>query len=299
MDSMKNLLEAVNAEASPGATEVDIDAFEGQTGLVLPESLHALYIQSDGAVLSEGEMKILPLATIQEQMVGVHRWGFLELWGYFPFTDNNDSNPFCVCCNAPLTGYIVQVPHDDTAAIKFRSLGSFLAALQQFVDEDYWDLHEMPSEFEGPDRTAQDIAVGRELLKMAPKMDELEQRDALRFGMWLLSEPQVSEITPLLEHRDEYVRDDAARRLAAMQSSEASQALDKAKNEMRQFVQQCAERLMQAGIKATVIKEINLRLEPGPVWLNMEGLYSRRNDADVYDFILERSHFLLAQKVRK
>jgi len=130
-------------------------------------------------------------------------------------------------------------------------------------------------------------------------MDELEQRDALRFGMWLLSEPQVSEITPLLEHRDEYVRDDAARRLAAMQSSEASQALDKAKNEMRRFVQQCAERLMQAGIKATVIKEINLRLEPGPVWLNMEGLYSRRNDADVYDFILERSHFFLAQKVRK
>ena len=290
-----NLLEQLGIEAPLGAAETEITAFELQSGLPLPERLHALYALCDGAIFRSGELEILPLAGVLDYVEAMRRQGFPQCWGYFPFTENNDSNPFCVCCDSPLTGYVVQVFHGDSARVKFRSIDSFLAALQEFVSEEEWDLHDLPSEFQGIDRTVQDITAGRELLRLAPELEGVEQEDAFRFGMWLLSEPQVGEIVPLLEHQNEDVRHEATRRLSAFQSLEAQQALRKAKDSMKQFVKQSAEALALAGIEATIVDETSLRLEAGPVWLNMDSFYSRRSEAGVYDFLVERSRVFLSR----
>jgi hypothetical protein len=76
-------------------------------------------------------MEILPLAEVVPYLEGevmpfvdgVSHYGIPEVWGYFPFTDCNDSNPYCVCCNGPLRGRVVHVFHDDDPKLKL-GLGS-------------------------------------------------------------------------------------------------------------------------------------------------------------------------------
>lgn len=288
MSDITDLLAELNAEAVPGVAEADLDTFENETGLRLPQSVRTLYTTCDGAVLNEGLLRILPLASVREHVYGLRNFGIPQRWGYFPFTDNNDSNPFCVCCAPPLTGYVVQVSHDDSAAIKFRSLDSFLLALREFVTEDEWDLYEMPSEFDGEARTAGDIEIARELLRLAPELDDVEQGNAYQFGMWLLSGNEISEITPLLLARDEYVRDDAMQRLAAINSPEANQALRDAEDDMVRFVKQCAEALHQAGVQAIVINGTNLEAGPKRRGVNTRAYYSMRDEPGVFDRLVEQ-----------
>jgi len=288
MSSIGDLLAELEAEAAPGVGQADLDTFEDETGLRLPKSVRALYTTCNGAVLKEGLLRVLPLADVLEHVYEFRDIGFPQRWGYFPFTDNNDSSPFCVCCVPPLTGYVVQVFHDDSAAIKFRTLDSFLTALRESVTEEEWDLDKMPSDFDGDARTAEDIGVGRELLRLAPELDDVEQGDAYRFGMWLLSGNEISEITPLLQAGDEYVRGDAVQRLIAINSPEASQALQDAEEDMARFVKQFAEALRQAGVPATVVGEKDLKAGPRGTWVNSEMIYSRRDEPGIFDRLVER-----------
>ena len=288
MSTVTDLLAELNIEATPGVTEGGLDMFEDETGLQLPESVRSLYTTCDGAVLNEGLLRILPLGGVLEHVIGFRDIGFPQRWGYFPFTDNNDSNPFCVCCTTPLAGYVVQVFHDDSAAIKFRSLDGFLAALREFVTEDEWDLYEMPSDFDGEARTAGDVKVGRKLLRLASELDDVEQGDAYRFGMWLLSGNEIGEIIPLLQAGDEYVRDDAMQRLAAIASPEAKQALRDAEEDMMRFVKQCAEALDQAGVYSKIINGTSLKAGPRRVGVNTKMFYSKRDEPRIFDRLVER-----------
>jgi hypothetical protein len=52
-------------------------------------------------------MKILPLAEVMPYVEGMRRYGIPQVWGYLPFTDCNDSNPYCaatVCAAAGRCG---------------------------------------------------------------------------------------------------------------------------------------------------------------------------------------------------
>jgi hypothetical protein len=39
-----------------------------------------------------------------------------------------------------------------------------------------------------------------------------------------------------------------------------------------------------------------IRIDPGPIWLNMEMFYSQRKRPDIEDFLLERARFFVAQE---
>ncbi len=288
MSSISDLLAELDADAASGVAEADLDTFENEMGLRLPRSVRALYTTCNGAVLNEGLLQILPLAGVRKHLYGLRNFGIPQRWGYFPFTDNNDSNPFCVCCAAPLTGYVVQVFHDDSAAIKFRSLDRFLVALREYVAKDEWDIHEMPSQFDGEARTTGDIEIGRELLRLAREMDDVEQGDAYRFGMWLLSGNEISEITPLLQGGDEYVRDDAVRRLAAINSPQANQALQDAEEDMARFVKQCVEVLHRGRVPATIINRTDLIAGLSRRGVNTRVYYSRRDEPGIFDRLVEQ-----------
>ena len=283
-----DLLASLGVQAPPGVTAAALNAFEADTRLRLPESVRALYAACDGAVLPQGRLRILPLAGVREHVRGFRDFGIPERWGYLPFTDDNDSDPFCVCCAPPLTGYVVQVLHDDGAAIKFRSLGRFLAALHGFVAEGGRDLYGLPSDFDNEARTAGDIETGRALLRLAPDLEGVEQGDACRFGMWLLPGDLIGEITPLLQVGDEYVREDATRRLAAIHSPEAAQALRDAQQDMARFVERCAEALRRAGVQATIKNGTDLTAGPQGRGVNARMYYAMRAEPDVFDRLVNQ-----------
>ncbi len=216
MSGLPDLLAELAAETAPGVPKADLDTFETETGLRLPAAVRRLYAASDGLTFGSRPLRVLPLAEVQGYSAAMQEIGIPARWGYFPLIDDADSNPFCVCCHAPLAGYVVQVFHDDTAQLKFRGLDSFLSALAGGGAAGGRDLYEMPSEFAGAARAAADLAAGRELIALAPTLGDVEQADAYRFGLWLLPEDQLDEIAAVLEAGDEYVREDALARLAAI-----------------------------------------------------------------------------------
>ena len=101
MEIIKDILKELDIDAPPGATESELSDFEHDTGLQLPESVRALYATCNGVVLRDGQLEILSLAGVRQHLDGFDQFGIPERWGYFPLTDNNDSNPFCVCCSTP------------------------------------------------------------------------------------------------------------------------------------------------------------------------------------------------------
>lgn len=176
--------------------------------------------------------------------------------------------------------------HDDDAKVAFRGWDSFIDAIVKFVREGNWDLHDLPLEFDGTDRTSDDLAIARQQISLAKSLPGGERRDALRFGMWLLSDSQSDEIAVLLSDDDEYVRRDAHRRLEKMIGSGAKKALESFQSELEHFAKRCENALVGAGVGATVHYEGDrafLVVEPGPVWLNVDYYFSRRSNADMLE----------------
>ncbi|MBI1256869.1 MAG: hypothetical protein GC204_05320 [Chloroflexi bacterium] len=209
---------------TPGVSVAALDAFEADFGFPLTADLRSLYQASDGLVLSKGRLRIPALDEIRSAWLpGFRFWDIPQFWGYFPLIDRFDSNPLCVCCASILTGYVVQVFHDDDAQVKFRSLDSLLATLLR--DPDSWDLIDLPADMNQPFRSGQDIEIGRQLLARAQTLTGETQDDAIRFGIWLLSEAEVDEIIPFLDYPDQQVVYDVEARLKTMSEPRAWQAL--------------------------------------------------------------------------
>jgi hypothetical protein len=104
MDDLQAFCHAVGATPNPGATATELDAFEARTGLSLPPQRRAFYASTNGSTI-DGDasryvsmrpaawMEILPLAKVVPYVEGMRGCGIPQVWGYFPFTDCNDSNP--------------------------------------------------------------------------------------------------------------------------------------------------------------------------------------------------------------
>lgn len=288
MSELSNLLAELDAKTFPGASEAALAAFEIETGLRLPAAVRTLYAASDGLTLGSRPLRFLPLAEVQDYSAAMQEIGIPARWGYFPLIDDDDSNPYCVCCHGPLAGYVVQVFHDDAAALKFRSLESFLAALAGGGAAGGRDLYEMPPDFVGPARTAADSAAGQELLNLAPGLEEVEQADAYRFGLWLLSEDQIDEIVAVLEAGDEYVHEDALARLAVIGTPGAQAAIRASKADLARFVARCADALHQAGVEATIEGSTGLSAGPRRAGINTAMFYARRREPDIFEKLIER-----------
>jgi cell wall assembly regulator SMI1 len=176
---LQQMIQDLRLQRPPGATDQQLQEFEAKTKLTLPDSLKELYRISNGLVLEEGALKLHTL----DEALQYPKWFFRTPWGYVPLVDNNDSNPWCVCCKPPLHLHVVQVMHDDDSELKFRSLESFLTAMPAFAKSKQWILDDLPGDFDGPKRTPEDIQRGKELLAMADDIaNEDRQEEAVRFG---------------------------------------------------------------------------------------------------------------------
>ncbi len=196
---------------------------------------------------------------------------------------------------SPLAGYVVLVNHDDQPKLLARSIESFLRTAIDYVSEgDYLEIHELPTDFDGPDRTKGDLVASRALLQLLQTEDALtedEQVDAGRFACDLLPDKEVKGIKALLEIDNEYVQEHVTARLSRLQKPAACKAVPKSAETFDSFVIQCAEALKKAGIAATTVEmygKPTIRLDPGPVWLNMEFFYAKRKQADFQKMFLEK-----------
>jgi hypothetical protein len=83
---------------------------------------------------------------------------FESQFGYLPLIENNDSNPVCVCCKPPLAGYVVCVSHNDSPRLLARSLDGFWSLAVKHVEQaDFFDVDDLPSEFDAPQLAAATI----------------------------------------------------------------------------------------------------------------------------------------------
>lgn len=299
MTEFEQLLNRGGVTANPGALAAEIAAFERDTGLALSPDLRAMYARANGArINARGLLELLPLTGVARYVEAFNSFG-LSWWGYFGFTDTNDSNPYCVCLAGPVAGYVVRVFHDDTAAIVYRSVRSFLHAVIGAVDSgaSLWDLpHELS--IDTCDRTPDDVATARALLAFADTLEEgsVERADALRWALTLFSEAEIADVIRLLDTGDEYRREEALQKLRAMAAPQAAEAIRAHQRETRAFTRAVAKALREAGIEVSEATDTSVSAEPGRVHLNLPMFFTHRKRPTILEDVVKRTRELIAYK---
>ncbi len=294
---------AFQIEFAPPAAASAIEAIERLLGRDLPAVLARWYRAADGgrARAPGSALELLSLEKVERYFDAA---GWNESYhGFFPFVENDDSNPICLCCKGPLAGYVVQVPHDDARRLLYRSPSAFFRdALPDSSSAQYFDTHDLQSEFDAAERTEGDLRIARSLTALATapsRLDEMDRIDALQFACDLLPAGRVSEMRALCELGNEYVAEHVLARLKRIDSAEARQAAREMVAERDDFVEQCAALLRREGIEAVVTQEQGskgISLQPGPVHLNMDMFFARRRAADFAESFLARVRALLSRK---
>jgi hypothetical protein len=299
--------------SSRGATDAEFDVFEAQTGLTLPADVRKFYQHTNGLTIDRGNrMRIHSLEEVANFVESFQQFGIPSTWGYFPFTDRNDSNPNCVCCEGPVTGYVVRVNHDDIAHIEYRSVGSFLAAVRNVLESparagrgrngEAGSLRNLPQDFypDTSDRTPEDVETAHGLLALAGSLGEgsVEQADAVRWAITLLSQNEVDEIARLLDTGDGYRREEAIAKLSPMTAPEAQAAIQRHRREMRGFVNRSVAALREAGIEVAEIQQDRARLEPGRIWFDLPAFFHRRHSPSASADLVQRARELIALRAQ-
>jgi cell wall assembly regulator SMI1 len=304
MASLSEFCQRLGLSPRPGATEAEVGTFEAATGLALPEEVRAIYRTSNGLDVDPAGFEILSLegALPMARALGASP-AAAGHFGYFPLTESNDSNPFCVACRPPLRGRVVHVMHDDDAELRYRDAGSFLDAVLARVagtpaaDERRRVIDSLPGGYrDSGERSPEEVATGRELLRTARAIDpdDGEHANAMRFGMTLLSAEQVDEVAKLL-YEGHYVREAAVARLKEIGGEKADAAVAEVTAEMGRFSERAAHALRQAGVGVRSVSPHAIVLTARSVGLNMDFLFDERNRPDALSYVVERAKTFLAQ----
>lgn len=296
LSAFERFCQEYKVKLSPPADEAKLDAAEKKLGYALPATVKSLYLQANGGKAKDDRSE-LELLSLTKALAYTKVPGFTDSYfGYLPLVENSDSNPLCVCCRSPLAGYVVQVSHDDAPRLLFRSLDNLFVALTAVAmgDDDFFlDTYELPPEFLLPQRTTKDASIAKKLISWAAADENAEatqRTDALRFACDLFADEQLNEIKALLKIDDPELREHVEARLSRMPGKKAKQAVKQAVTTFDGFVEQCGELLQKAGVKATVLPmygKNTIRLDPGPVWLNMDFFYGHRRRPDFAEFLVE------------
>jgi len=301
MDSLQRFLSAPEVELSDPATSDELDSFQAQTGLSLPASAIRLYRESNGLNIETLGLRFEPLDGVLKYLTGFEHWGITKRWGFFPFTDANDSNPHCICCNQPLNGRIVHVFHDDEATLDFRDLESFLDAVLTLVQQPTTDsiISDLPVQYDNTsDRSAMDEATGVELLNIGRAMpkDDPVRDQSLAFGLRLLPDSHVREFAALLDGSPP-LRQAALKRLQAIQTTEARSAVTAYRKDWSQFRTDAVANLRRAGIALEQVKDDCVLIQPNQVWLDLGAFYEDHREADIFARLVSRAqHFVTLKR---
>jgi SMI1 / KNR4 family (SUKH-1) len=280
------------------AADGELSSIEAMLGVALPPLVRDWYRAADGGV-ARAPGSELTLHTLAEVRAWFEQSPLAER-AQFPFASNNDSNPFCVCCNGPLLGYVVQMPHDDEPRLVFRApAGFFHAAAAQLASEQQFEPHDLPSDFDDPERTDRDVEAGRALVQQtlaSPMQEQAETSATLMFAADLLRD--AVEIRAIAELGDEYVWQHVARRLQRLATPEAERELNAMHQVFDDFVETCAAQLRAVGFDVSVHAPYGrkgLQINPYELGLNMEMFFARRLRPDCHQFMLERVRALTAK----
>jgi hypothetical protein len=159
---------------------------------------------------------------------------------------------------------------------------------------EFLDTVEFPPVFDGPERTSRDREVARQLMHLV-KNGQLSvppnSTHALLFACDLLAEEDETELGELLASPDDYVREHVLLRLNRSANSRCRKLVDEHNSAFGAFIERCVTFLKAQGITAVIHDHGDRKavsLEPGPIWLNMEMFYARRDEAGFEDLFLDR-----------
>lgn len=298
--AFQSFLNEFQINPAPAAGEDEIKNLEVELGFALPEPLRDCYRRQDGGTAEHkrSAVQLLSLGAAAEyrQMAGFDQ----VYWQYYPLAENNDSNPVCVCCKPPLTGYVVLVSHDDEPRLLYRTLDGFFDGAVKLLrsDSEFFDTYHLTGDFDGPERTVEDRDIARQLIELANFEDELEDQDrtdALRFACDLLGGDDTEELAALLDDDDEYVRGHVLARLQRDECAAANELLRRFEREYDAFLDRSVAVLQNNQIDANRVQN-SIRIDPWPIWLNMDVFYSERRRPDFDEFLLERAKTFIAQE---
>jgi hypothetical protein len=289
---MRNLVNQLAAlpgvELSPPVSPEDIAAAEAQLGSELPQEVMDFYTLCDGIVFNEC-LDVPPLERVVEYFADIIQTPLYNLMVII--LDEHESNPFFLFHKGPLRGYVARVSHDGDSYVGWRSLSALLKELAaQPLRLGKISADNLAGELKHSERTERDVEAGRGMIEFAKnsELDEADRPLAYAFGFDLLGDGQVHEIAAYLEHEDMFVARAARERLAQLQGAEAKAMLGNHWAAIKRHVQQCAELLRHAGHNATVVNELDIRIDPGPSWLNWEALFSVKDRPDFEQWLLGR-----------
>jgi hypothetical protein len=292
------------------ATAEQLEKAETELGVSLAPSVRAVYEAANGGK-AKPALSSLQIYSINAALKYARVPRFLEApWSLWPLVENDDSNPICVCCQAPLTGYVVLFSHDEGPRLMFRSLENFLiAVIDNVAADEELEIAELAGDFAGPDRTKKDLTAARRLMTLAKKLQGEELTDALCFAADLWGDADVEQIKELLDFDNAAATDYLTSRLSRIPEAagQTKAGSDKgqakpAKESFNDFVERCGTILDAAGIEAAVVEmygKKTIRLEPGSVWLNMPFFYEDRHRDDFEVFLLAEAKNAVKGKKRK
>ena len=285
---------------APGASDHDLSHLEATLDVELPHDVREVYRQTDGLTLS-WFLNLLPITRSLEFAQAMTTFEVPGPWGLVPLFDDARSNPLCVATRAPLTGFLVRIPHDDVKHLAHRDAVSLLRVL---IEAPNFGDNEPPSPFVSSHRTVADAETARALIAQADTLGELSRRDGLRFAFTLLGVQGVDAIASFLDDVDDDVRESARARLKelAPHAENAVLALQHAHDEREVFARACVRLLNAAGLKATFERKSwgpDVRVEPGPFGLNLDMFWSWRTQPDFPERFTTRVRELQALQTKR
>jgi hypothetical protein len=184
----------------------------------LPEAARSFYATTNGLLVPELGTEILSLAAAKEYGDALDYHPDAQIFGLLPFTESNDSNPYCLILRERLHGAILQLHHDFGPKVTHSSLKGFLAALAELVEAGGELIDDLPHEEITDSRlvTDSDILISETLQQAKPNYSTL---------ISLLSACSPQSLITLLKVDDMWVREAAAERCGRLGLLEAQQAL--------------------------------------------------------------------------
>jgi hypothetical protein len=279
------------------ATEAELKEAEAAMNVPLPELVREWYRVANGGASRAPRTEISLLAL--EEVMNLFNQTVLAKRGHFPFVDNNDSDPICIVCRGPLLGYVTQWEHDGEPRVLYRSVaGFFREAVEQLAKEGYLDTHELKGDFAAPERTDDDLRIGRELVQTIKdgKATKMAAATRLMFAADLLDD--VTEIREAAELGNEYVWDHVMRRLAQLGTPAAEAALSAMRTAYDDFAEKCAALLRGGGFEVEVKapygrKSLTMNRK---IHLNMDAFFAQRSRPDFDQYLLDWAREAVARK---
>jgi hypothetical protein len=269
---------------NPPATPEEIEAAEAKLGTQLPDEVREFYKLANGAKLLE----CLDICSL-DHAVDYFQYvtgGLTEMM--LPIVDEYESNPICLFYNGPLRGYVAHFFHDGDSHVKWRNFQALLEEIiTAFHSGELRNADKFRGDLAATPRNEKDVEAGRQMLVFAKRFESHTAESPFMHGFAfdLLGEEQVPEIAAFFEHEDMFVSRAARDRLREINRPNAKAVLERYREEEKELVRYCAQLLRAVGHQVTVVDESNIRIDPGPVWLNTEALMSERKRSDFDDWV--------------